>query len=331
MAKPLLLAATAVAGGESGNEEKRYYAMNKNGFEVGGWQPKRECKNVNRWLYVLILIGVLALLAAGVFFSWYVYLHVQGEVARGKPAAVETPAARYAAAFQPRTASADTLTEAPTVLPASEASTALPTSEAPTAAPDTEPDYLILVNAQNPLPENTEPAQLISLEELESAGLATLAETPMLGMREAVEALGMMLYDAVEAGCVDWQINDAYRSISVQQAIWDKSYEKYLTENGLGPEKALLATQRRVAEPGASEHHTGLAFDLAVQGQSFRHTEQCIWIAENCWKYGFIVRYTEEKERITGISAEPWHIRYVGETAAKDIYEGGLCLEEYLQ
>ena len=86
-----------------------------------------------------------------------------------------------------------------------------------------------------------------------------------------------------------------------------------------------------MADPGASEHHTGLAFDITVAGTIFKGTEQQIWLHKHCWDYGFIIRYQEDKEDITGVTYESWHYRYVGVEHAKIIMKEGLCLEEYLQ
>lgn len=84
------------------------------------------------------------------------------------------------------------------------------------------------------------------------------------------------------------------------------------------------------ARPGYSEHQTGLAFDLNSIGDSFANTKEGIWVQNNCYKYGFIVRYPKGKESLTGYKYEPWHIRYVGIEVATDLYHKGLCLEEYL-
>ncbi len=127
-----------------------------------------------------------------------------------------------------------------------------------------------------------------------------------------------------------WQVGDGYRSIQTQQRVWEDTYQKYRTVNGLSKETAEEATRRRVATPGASEHHTGLAVDLTVPGESFLKTPQSAWFRENCWDYGFIIRYTEEKERLTGTSAKPWRIRYVGLPYSLLMKEKGLCLEEYM-
>ena len=87
----------------------------------------------------------------------------------------------------------------------------------------------------------------------------------------------------------------------------------------------------KAQQPGASEHQTGLAFDVTAENNGgFETTEQYAWIRVNAHKYGFIQRYPSNKSHITGISYEPWHYRYVGVQAATEIYENNLTLEEYL-
>ena len=85
-----------------------------------------------------------------------------------------------------------------------------------------------------------------------------------------------------------------------------------------------------MAVPGTSEHQIGMAVDINPDyDKSGREVYE--WLANNAHEYGFIRRYPEDKVKITGIMNEPWHYRYVGETAAKEIYEQGICLEEYLK
>lgn len=196
---------------------------------------------------------------------------------------------------------------------------------APTAAPE---DDLVLVNASHPLPSDYQAPSLVCLNDLEN-GLFTVKAPNTCATKTAADALSQMLSAAQADGLSVWQISAGYRSIEDQQRIWDETYAKYREQNGLSEKKALEATARRVAKPGCSEHHTGLALDITVPGQSFRKTPQCAWLKKHCAQYGFIIRYTEEKERITGISAEPWHIRYVGVEAAQTMLEENLCLEEY--
>jgi len=104
----------------------------------------------------------------------------------------------------------------------------------------------------------------------------------------------------------------------------------------MGHWDAYQETVLKIAEPGESEHALGLALDLISNqytelDKRQETTKEAKWLAENCHKYGFILRYPPEKTEITGIIYEPWHYRYVGEEHAKKIYELGVTLEEYLQ
>ena len=83
------------------------------------------------------------------------------------------------------------------------------------------------------------------------------------------------------------------------------------------------------ARPGHSEHQTVLAIDCNIISDAFIGTPEAMWLAEHCHEYGFIIRYPQGKESITGYKYEPWHIRYVGEENAQKIFESGLTLEEY--
>ncbi|MCR5294769.1 MAG: M15 family metallopeptidase [Lachnospiraceae bacterium] len=120
-------------------------------------------------------------------------------------------------------------------------------------------------------------------------------------------------------------ITSAYRSYEYQEGVMKEITELY------GEDYA----SRYVAAPGSSEHHTGLAVDVGIfyenglQG-TFSESENAVWMRENCWQYGFIRRYAEDKTEITGISNEAWHFRYVGLPHAFYMHENNLCLEEYL-
>ena len=90
-----------------------------------------------------------------------------------------------------------------------------------------------------------------------------------------------------------------------------------------------------MAPPAASEHQTGMAMDIGQRNKihlevSFRDTEGGKWCRENCWRFGFILRYGEEWEDITGYKFEPWHFRYVGKEYAKQIHEANIPLETWL-
>lgn len=146
-----------------------------------------------------------------------------------------------------------------------------------------------------------------------------------------MDALLSMLNAAKADGITNWQVSAGYRSIHDQQEIFDEKVSEYMRTNGLSRTQAKSATALTVADPGTSEHHTGLAFDMTVPGAgAFKYTEQCKWLHAHCWDYGFIIRYTDEKQDITGFLGEEWHIRYVGEEHSKTIRDLGICLEEYI-
>ena len=135
----------------------------------------------------------------------------------------------------------------------------------------------------------------------------------------AGSALNEMISAAASEG-ISLRMISGFRSYETQNVL----YNNYVARDG------VAATDRYSARPGHSEHQTGLSFDLNSLEQSFGQTAEGKWLAENCWKYGFIIRYPSEKEAITGYMYEPWHVRYLGKETAKAVYESGLCLEEYL-
>ncbi len=188
----------------------------------------------------------------------------------------------------------------------------------------------LLVNAEHLLDEAYEPGDLVNMTEYCDSTVVKIKANGIDGQKIAVDALMVMLRAAQEDGISNWQVSAGYRSISYQQKLLDNKIYEY-RQQGKSSSAARSAALKLVALPRASEHHTGLAFDITVPGKSFKGTKQCAWLAEHCWEYGFIIRYTEEKESITGITAEPWHIRYVGESHAIIMRDENLCLEEYIE
>ena len=208
-------------------------------------------------------------------------------------------------------------------------------------APDGSPvnvlegDIPMLVNKDNPVPsgEFFVPADMVQLNKELSSKLVTIKYKKTRGVKVAVEALKEMLEAAKADGIGKWQISAGYRSWDDQVNMLNskvRSYQK--SHKDWSSSKARRAALRTVAEPGCSEHHLGLAFDINKKGSSsFAGTKQSNWLNEHCWEYGFIIRYQKEKEKITGFEAEPWHIRYVGVEHALYMRDHDLCLEEYVQ
>lgn len=193
-------------------------------------------------------------------------------------------------------------------------------------------DFLVLVNRSHKLSKTDVPTDLVEIASVLSADIVKVKYTGTKANRTAVEALGKMLSAAISEGVSNFQISSAYRTYSEQQKLVDNSVAKYRKNNpSWSRDRCLSATYQTVAPAGSSEHQTGLAFDITVPGVSFTGTEQQKWLHQHCAEYGFIVRFTAEKQKLTGFVAESWHFRYVGVEAAKTITQNNWCLEEYIE
>ncbi len=140
-------------------------------------------------------------------------------------------------------------------------------------------------------------------------GLDDMCYSAYLGLKSAASDDGISLY-----------ISSAYRSYATQSTL----YSNYVANRG------QEAADTFSARAGHSEHQSGLAIDVNEVSDAFIGTPEAIWLAEHAHEYGFIIRYPEGKDDITGYKYEPWHIRYVGIELATELYESGLTLEEHL-
>ncbi len=187
----------------------------------------------------------------------------------------------------------------------------------------------LLVNRTHALEEGYHPGDLVLLRNALPEDVVHVKGSEIEGDRTAARALEEMFRAAIGDGVGDWQISAGYRSIAYQKKLFDNKVAEYRQE-GMSGDRARSAARNTVADPGTSEHHTGLAFDITTPGKTFMGTPQQKWLHEHCWEYGFIIRYQEGKEEITGFTAECWHVRYVGTVHSMPMRDQGLCLEEYL-
>ncbi|MCR5794112.1 MAG: M15 family metallopeptidase [Solobacterium sp.] len=171
----------------------------------------------------------------------------------------------------------------------------------------------VLVNADHPLPADYS----VSLLRLDNGEYVDERIWPELQeMFDTARSQGISLY-----------VRSGWRSAEDQQAIMDEMIAQYI-EEGYSREAAEAEAREWVAAPGTSEHETGLAVDINAEEEA-GSLRTYNWLKDNAHLYGFIQRYPEEKSSLTGIAYEPWHYRYVGKEAAAEIYDSGLCLEEY--
>lgn len=179
---------------------------------------------------------------------------------------------------------------------------------------------LALINEVHPLDKEYRPE------------LAEIVDGKFVDAR-ILDELSEMLEDAVGEG-LSMYICSAYRDYEEQRQVFNTTMVEWINQ-GKSPLEAYEETKISVAVPGTSEHATGLALDIASTqygelDEKQAETAEAKWLAENCWKYGFILRYPPEKSAVTGIIFEPWHYRYVGKDVAKEIKEKDITLEEYL-
>lgn len=176
-------------------------------------------------------------------------------------------------------------------------------------------NVLMLVNSTHALPDGFD----IEITELANGQqIAALMRDPLQAMFDDMRAQGV--YPIVASG---------YRTPEKQQSLMDEKVKNFRDE-GLSEEEAVVEAGNWVNPVGYSEHQSGLAVDINADGIHSAGYEVYEWLAEHAWDYGFILRYPEGKEAITGTSYEPWHYRYVGVEAAKEIRDLGVTLEEYL-
>ena len=137
------------------------------------------------------------------------------------------------------------------------------------------------------------------------------------------------------AGYKDMWVTSGYRSYDYQVRLYNSYVTQEMNENPkLTKAEAEAIVDTYSARAGTSEHQTGLCADLhnlSSASQKFAKEEAYAWLCENAWKFGFILRFPEDKTDITGYSFEPWHWRYVGRYHAYKIWSANLCLEEYLE
>lgn len=187
---------------------------------------------------------------------------------------------------------------------------------------DIEPDSVsVFVNKEYALPESYIPENLV-VPDIKFYGGVNNNKNKL--RQEAAEAIEKMFCEALDDGIVLYGVS-GYRSYARQKEIYDKNVRM----------RGIQATNKVSAAPGHSEHQTGLAMDISTKSlggaltEKFGDTPEGKWVAKNCYQYGFIIRYPENTEQITGYSYEPWHIRYVGTEISEYIHNEGITFEEY--
>ncbi|QIB70391.1 M15 family metallopeptidase [Aminipila butyrica] len=187
---------------------------------------------------------------------------------------------------------------------------------------DLEQGLFLLVNKENSVSRDYKPEDLTAVKYF-------APDRPEQGRYLRAKAADAFheLSEAAAAEGYEIIVTTAYRSYGFQETL----YSNYVKTHGQAEADTFSA------QPGKSEHQTGLAADVSSPSVQYQLTRDYIdtpegkWLNDNAYKFGFIIRFPKGKEDITGYVYEPWHIRYVGKTAAKEIFDEGLTLEEYVE
>ena len=179
-------------------------------------------------------------------------------------------------------------------------------------------DYIVLANKDHLLDSSYIPEDLVKLT------VRKISSDPIQMRQAASDALSTM-FDAAKEDGIYLYAHSGYRSYKTQNTMY---YNRLKKNNG--------KDDGVVAYPGSSDHQTGLGIDVINKAgigkkftSAFANTKEGKWIAEHCWDYGFIIRYQKDKEDLTQIIYEPWHLRYVGIQVAGYIRQMNYCLEEF--
>ncbi|MCR5296893.1 MAG: M15 family metallopeptidase [Clostridiales bacterium] len=204
----------------------------------------------------------------------------------------------------------------------------------PVALEDMNPDFVKIANKHYLLDKSFVCKPLVKIKSLKlEKDKVTRKSGDMyvvsggMELNETCAAALAALSDAARADGQILYLKSAYRSFQTQKTMY---YNRLKKNNG--------KDDGWVSKPGASDHQTGLGCDVVpkkwkskAMNEKMAKEPECVWMAEHCQEYGFIIRYPEDKQDITEINYEPWHLRYVGIPAATYIMENGLCLEEFTE
>ena len=191
-------------------------------------------------------------------------------------------------------------------------------SKALIAKIDDENNWTVAIIGLNyPLPENYTPR------------LANALVSSNIEIDHRICQYYQQMYQAAkEAGCILTPYS-GYHSYSLQETTYKRKVSFY-TGQGLSEEDAKFQANKKILPAGCSEHNAGIAIDIVSASSDFENTKEYQWLVDNAHNYGFILRYPEDKEAITGVDFQPWHWRFVGVENAKKMKDANQCLEEYL-
>lgn len=271
-----------------------------------------------QWIAKGILALLLLLILAGLSIGFAVTEKRKPAAPSAEPATQIQTEAQTEASTAPPVTENTTAEPEPTAAPQAPVSLPQSTDGTPVTVSPTGKNWeLTLVNLQYRLPEDYAPT------------LAAAVEGSQVQLDERVAPQYAAMYAAAKKDGYTLTPYSGYRTYARQKENFERRVSYYV-EQGASKAEARQKTQTRILPAGASEHNMGFAMDIVSASADFVSTKEFSWLTEHAHEYGFILRYPENKTDITGVMYEPWHWRYVGEKAAKEMKTSGQCLEEYL-
>lgn len=177
---------------------------------------------------------------------------------------------------------------------------------------------LILLNKNNVLPDNYE------------VHLSEIAGSQIKMDSDAATYYNKMYIDASRDGIILTPFS-GYRTVSFQRKLFENKILEIMEKKDVEEKVAAKSAIKSVNIPASSEHNAGLSVDIVSRDESFAQTEEYRWLTANAHNYGFVLRYPEDKQKVTGVEFKPYHWRFVGVNAANEMKKTGQCLEEYLK
>ena len=273
----------------------------------------------------IIAVVVIALVLGAGFFASYTFSLKYWDKLEPYIRTEVTATPTEAVPFVTTTKTADATTEAAVATSSfteseTAANAALPslTVEKTVEMPTDETWKLVLLNRHNQITESYVPT------------LAPVIEGSTVQVDARMTDAFQQMYNAAQADGITLTPVEGYISRELQNSLYEKKVEELLAQD-MTPDNAAQTAAESILPAGCSEDNIGISVCIGLKLESFAQTDTYEWLQTNAWKYGFIERYTADKESVTEVNARPWYWRYVGTDAAELMHETGQCLEEFLQ
>lgn len=276
-----------------------------------------------------VIVGLVAILAAIIVLIVNISGAIKGNNSSDQTSGSDTPSSSDVSSVESDTSSKEDTSSAPSSSSSSTPSSSTVSNPENVSSGKLDPEFscLLLVNGENPLPDNYDSEVRASLVTVDKKYRNNDYVTQI--HKDVYPYITAMVAAAQKEG-VDLRVWSPFRSYAIQNDLFQKQVTR-MKNQGYTGKAAEDKAATVVARPGTSEHNTGLCADFNMASDAFANTKMYKWMAKNAENYGFVMRYDAKKQSITGVIHESWHWRFVGINAAKEMNDLDMCLEEYVE